>query len=194
MSIPDFNTHGVLPPFNGELRAFDGATRNRRATSPYPATTLELCQRFGTSRDRRAILTGFLDLRALLHQLQIVEGFQWVDGAFLEKDGKRNGKPLGHIQVVTFYHPSPLYHDPAYADQFDPLKSAKMTRAQFCVDHGLVNLDWTPMEIIDWTRHWAALLSHQAETGIWKGMLEISLHTLQEDAAARQYLQTLEKP
>jgi hypothetical protein len=94
---------------------------------------------------------------------------------------------------VTFYHPSPLYHDPEYSHLFDPFKSARMTRAQFFVDHGLVNLDWKPLEIINSTRHWSALFSHQLDTGIWKGLLEISLHTLEEDAAALQHLKTLEK-
>jgi hypothetical protein len=194
MPIPDFNSHGVLPPFDGDLKKLNGAARNPKVTSPYPATTMELCQRFGTTPERCQILKGFLGMRALMHQLQLVEGFQWVDGRFLEKDGKRNGRPLDHIQVVTFFHQSPLYNDPQYSHLFTPFKNARKTRAQFSVDHGFVNLAWSPLEIINSTRHWSALFSHQLDTGIWKGMLEISLHTLEEDAAALQHLKTLEKP
>lgn len=187
MPIPDFNSHGVLPPYNGDLKQFG-------ATSPYAATTLELCRSFGTSRERRSILRGFLAMRALMHQLDIVKGFQWIDGPFLEKDGKRNGRNPDCIQVVTFFHASRLYDDPAYTDQFKPLKSAKETRGLFSVDHGLVSLDWSPLEIIDSTRHWTAILSHQADTGIWKGLLKIRLCTLEEDAAALQHLNEQEAP
>ena len=190
MPIPPFNSHGVLPPYRGELKASNGSTRQLSTTSPYAATTRELADRFATTPERRTILRGFLEMRALMHRLQLVEGFQWVDGPFLEDDRCRNGRAPDHIQVVTFFHPSPLYDDPDYFAHFAPLKNARVTREKFCVDHGVVNLNWNPMEIIDWTRHWSALFSHQADTGIWKGMLCISLHTLEEDSAARRILET----
>jgi hypothetical protein len=50
MPIPKLNGHGALLP-NGE---------------PCPTTSLELCQRFGTTPASRTILRGFLDLRAVI--------------------------------------------------------------------------------------------------------------------------------
>src|SRR5512139_2649288 len=100
MPIPALNADGVLPPHKGDPTSLDG-------NSPYPATTLELCERFGTTPDRCAILKGFLELRQALRQLQIVDGFQWVDGPFLEDD-RHHRKAPDHLQVVTFSHPSPL--------------------------------------------------------------------------------------
>ena len=68
MPIPGFKK-GLLPPYDGEAARIDNS-------SPYPATTLELCEQFATTPERKAILKGFLNFRALLHQLQIVDGFQ----------------------------------------------------------------------------------------------------------------------
>ena len=42
MPIPRLNGNGVLPPY-------DGDPSNQAGTSPYPATTLELCKAFGTT-------------------------------------------------------------------------------------------------------------------------------------------------
>jgi len=185
MPIPKLNGNGVLPPH-------DGDPTNQAGGSPYPATTLELCQAFGKSAERRAILKGFLDLRAALRQLQLVNGFQWVDGHFLEDDRQKKKAP-DHIQVVTFCHPSPLFDDPQYADLANTVKNRKKTRQQFRVDHMPVLLTWPPELVIDHTRHWCGLLSHQRETGVWKGLLKIDLDTISEDNAALQHLQSMEK-
>jgi hypothetical protein len=189
MPIPAFDNHGVLPPYSGDLKKIGATSLN--ATSPYPATTIELCKQFATCPARRTVLKGYLAMRALMHQLEWVDGFQWVDGAFLEKDGKRNGKAPDHIQVVTFSKDSALLHDPAYTEQFRPIRTRKSTRATFSVDHALLNLEWPLLQVIDHTRHWGALLSHQREEGIWKGLLKIDLNTIEDDAAALSYLETL---
>ena len=55
-----------------------------------------------------------------------------------------------------------------------------------------VLLTLPPEKMIDYTRFWCNLLSHQRETGIWKGMLKIDLDTATEDNAALLHLQTLE--
>jgi len=51
-------------------------------------------------------------MRERLSDLQIVNGFQWVDGHFLEDYEKRTRKSPDHIRVVTFCQPSQLISDP----------------------------------------------------------------------------------
>lgn len=187
MSIPDFNNQGLLPPYNGEREDMHQA-------SPYPATTLELCQKFGSTPQRREILHGYLKFRSLLHQLQVVEGFQWVDGRFLEQDTPKGDGPE-YIQVVTFCKDSPLFEDPTFDEISAPLTAPlEDIRKQFRVDPLLVSLDWPLQDVISHTRHYSGLLSHQQETGVWKGMLEIKLHTLKEDAKAMDHLNQFERP
>jgi len=186
MPIPKFNGNGVLPPQ-------DGDPANLNAGSPYPATTLELCQTFGKTAHRRAILKGFLALRAALRQLQITNGFQWVDGHFLEQDHPKNRRPPDHIQVVTFFHPNETMEAPEHAALAAILRNRKKTRQQFRVDHMPVLLSWPPELVIEHTRHWCTLLSHQRETGIWKGLLKINLDTASDDSAALEHLQSQEE-
>ena len=184
MPIPKLNSDGVLPPYNGDP---DSMTE----TSPYPATTRQLCEKFATSPERVEILKGFLGLRSLMGQLQVNEGFQWVDGCFLEDDSRAT-KPPDHIQVVTFCKPSPVITDPEFADLAGILTSRQKTRSQFRVDHMPVLLTLPAEKMIDYTRYWCNLLSHQRETDVWKGMLKIELNTATEDNAALLHLNSLE--
>src|SRR5438046_1296146 len=79
MPIPAFNIDGVLPPFvgidPGQQAAF---------MSPYEVTVAEVVGRFATTPDRRAILVGWLEYRAVLRAKGLRRGFQWLDGSFLE--------------------------------------------------------------------------------------------------------------
>lgn len=180
MAIPTYNSQGVLPPHNGDPADISGC-------SPYPATSLDLCTCFGQTSARRAILSGYLQLRAALHDLELTVGFQWIDGRFLEMDRGRRPE-AEHIRVVTFYQPSPLLDDPQFAELKARVDDFQSSRSNFRVDHSFVNLDWPLTDLINQTRHYAGLLSHQSETGVWKGMLEISLNTPEIDAQALAHL------
>jgi len=186
MHIPGFNNQGVLPPYDGDTACMDNS-------SPYLATTLELCQKFGTTADRRKILRGFLKFRGLLNSLQIREGFQWVDGRFMEKDPDRGSGP-DCIQVVTFCKDSPLMDDSKFDELSEPLRADNTEiRKLYRVDPLLVSLDWPLEEIIANTRFYSSLMSHQQETGIWKGMLEIKLATSNEDARSMEHLESFKE-
>jgi len=67
--IPVFDHNLVLPPHMGD-------PVNRAQLSPYPCTTLDLCQRLGTSPERRAILAKFQDFRDRLRSEGLTNGFQ----------------------------------------------------------------------------------------------------------------------
>jgi hypothetical protein len=49
-----------------------------------------------------------------------------------------------------------------------------------------VDLDKKPFLIVDDTRYWFGLFSHQRVTSLWKGMLSVSLQS--DDDAARSLL------
>ena len=184
MAIPGYNSQGVLPPHNGNPADMNGA-------SPYLTTTIELCEKFGTTQARRNILRGFLQLRQALTELEMIDGFQWLDGRFMEKDRGRHPDPE-HIQVVTFCRPSPVLEDPLLAELKARVDDLKTSRRVYRVDHYYVNLDFELPDLISHTRYYAGLLSHQSETGVWKGMLQISLNTVQDDAQALQSLEESE--
>jgi len=184
MSIPKFTLDGVLPPHNGD-------PHDKAATSPYLATTIEICQRFATTKDRRAILKGFLEFRALLQRAQIVDGFQWIDGSFLEDDRINRRSPT-ELQVVTFCKKSAVVKDPAFKAEFEILANRAKLKTQFRVAHDFVRLDWGESSLIQATGYWCGILSHQRNTKVWKGLLQVPLKTTADDHAAVKHLATLE--
>lgn len=183
MPIPDFDHNGVLPPHIGNPAA------SPSDLSPYSVTTLEICQRWGMSKEREEILAGLIELRAALRQVNITTGFQWLDGSFLEDCESVRGSRPKDIDVVTYYYhqalPSPL------PPIFPTLVNRVATKAKFRVDHILVCLNWPPETLIDQCKYWFGLFTHRKADQVWKGMLRIELG---DDSAALAYLQSLKKP
>lgn len=188
MAIPALK-NGLLPPHHSSQ---NGGPARPDELSPFLATTLELCQRFGGTLERRAILRGYLQMRQRLTDLQVVEGFQWVDGHFLEEYEKRTRKPPESIRVVTFCRTPKAIADPNYSSLFQPLMSRRVTQATFHVSHQLISLGWPAHSIIEATRMQAAMMSHSDE-GVWKGYIRIPLNTPDDDAAALQHLAAKDK-
>lgn len=184
MPIPNFDHNDVLPPHLGDPRHLD-------QLSPFPATSEEVCERFATSPERRAILSGWLEFRQRLVDLGITSGFQWLDGSFLENIEASQGRPPNDLDVLTFYSvpagimlPDFLNDVNAALPEFFDRGTSK---ARFHLDHFPVHLGAPGAMLVENTRYWAGLFSHRRD-GQWKGMLRIDLNTAAHDAAARQLL------
>ncbi len=180
MPIPKLN-NGVLPALNGN-------PVTSSPTSPYQATSLELCETFGGTKPRRKILHGFLQFRERLRRFGINEGFQWIDGPFVEENNGR-GNPE-RIHVVTFCrYPNNITSE--------GIETAGLTderlRAHLFIDHNWVSLGWAAPKLIEHTRFHYGELSHQMETRLWKGLLRIELDTWSEDTAAKHHLNAMEE-
>lgn len=176
MSIPRLNGKGVLPPINGE---------------PYATTSLELCQRYGTKPERRAVLRGLLDLRAAMRDLQFDGGWQWVAGEFLEDD-RLHPKPPALIKVVSFCKTPDSFKDHEYADLAATIRKRDKTLKKYHVDHTPVLLSWPPDLLIKYTTLWQGQMSRQASTGLSVGFLRMDLNTASDDTAALEYLKRME--
>ena len=180
MPIPDFDLNLVLPPHLGD-------PRNPNQLSPYPCTLLEVCQKFATSRERVEILTGLLDFRARSHPLNVIQGFQWFDGSFMENIELHETRPPEDMDVVTFFvPPTPTFIQDVLV-AFPEFGNRRLSQQNFKVDHFPVNLMGHPYLLVELTRYWTGLFSHRRD-GVWKGMLRIELNTPVEDASARVHL------
>jgi len=184
MPIPSFDHNDVLPAHVGDV------TQSANM-SPYRVTALEVVQRFATSRERAAVLSGWLRLRDDLRNLNLAGGFQWVDGSFVEDVEKIRGRAPDDIDVVTFFHPAVGPVDPALAAV---VRDHNQTKARYQVDHYLVPLRDAPERLVDQSRFWFGLFSHQKGTSVWKGMLHVDLLDVAADTAARQALAALVFP
>ncbi len=183
-AIPDFDHNLVLPPHLGDPRRSD-------QLSPYPCTTLALCERFATSSKRKEILIGFLAFRERIHDEGVVNGFQWIDGSFTEDIETQEGRPPGDIDVVTFY----WGYDNAFQQRlvvaFPEFADFRLSKAVFHVDHYPMDAAFHPALTVDQARCWAMLFSHNRQ-GVWKGMLRVELNTPAEDKMALKFLQDLQ--
>lgn len=180
--IPAFNVSGVLPPFVGDSPAI------KAAMSPYPTSMTELVKRFATSSERINILLGLIAYRAELRTLGFLDGFQWIDGSFVEEVESTRNRPPADVDVVTFARRPAM----SAADWFNVVQTnaslfdQAAVKSQFKCDAYLVDLGIDAALIVTDTRYWFGLFSHQRDTALWKGMLAVPLDS--DDTQAQQLL------
>jgi hypothetical protein len=179
----------VLPPYLGE------SPSSAATMSPYHATMLEFAQQFATSAERSAILSGLLNYRRALREIGVMDAFQWMDGSFVEDVETSRGRAPADVDVVTFGH-APPHDDPiaarawmvANAGVLDP----RQTKQAYSCDAYFVDLEQLrhrPHVLVERTRYWFGLFSHQRETALWKGMVQVPLAS--NDVEATDLLQGL---
>ena len=177
-----WNSRGLLSPIS---------TPTGMNRSPYKISLVQLIERFATPPERRLIVNGFLAYRRELHKIGLADGFQWIDGSFVEDIEALETRPPGDIDVITFYaipagetqaklfNKNPVLF-PSNEDEKEALKKI------FPVDGSLTSLDVTPRKLIKQTVFWYSLWAHRRDQ-TWKGFLEIELGGL-DDAAAQSLL------
>lgn len=183
--IPSLSESGVLPPFDPAKNAIDVS-----AMAPYRTTLLEVAKRFATTPPRVAILKGLIAYRAELRAAGIAIGFQWIDGSFVEDVERNRQRPPEDIDVITFAErPNNTVDLPDWIEfvndrpnLFDP----GITKNMYRCDAYYVDLALPPMILVSSSRYWFGLFSHQRETFLWKGLLEVPLQD--DDIEAIRYL------
>ncbi len=182
--IPEFTLSGVLPPFDPK----EGPTI-QMATSPYQVTILEVIERFSTSPERIRILQGLLEYRAELRAIGFCDGFQWLDGSFVENVEMLRNRPPKDIDLVTFSYVPVTIVDMDGLNElmalnmrlFDP----DLAKEAFYCDAYFVTMDLKAEYIVSQTAYWFGLFTHQRETDLWKGILQVSLQDENDDVASK---------
>jgi hypothetical protein len=179
--IPPWSHSGVLPPFVG------ADPTGRAGSSPYEASCSEVASRFGTSDARILLLQSWIKYRLALQDLGVIDGFQWLDGSFLEDAESRLGRPPNDIDLVTFaQRPLGLIDFNSFVQKNFSLFSSTATGKNFSCDAYFVDLDKPANLIVDDTRYWYGLFSHRRSTFEWKGMIQVPLQS--DDGAAMSIL------
>ena len=130
------------------------------------------------------ILARFLAFRERLIQEGLTRGFQWLDGSFLEDVESRDGRAPRDLDLVTVYWGYDLAFQNTLFANFPEFAKPKLAKANFLLDHYLLDAGYSPELTIEYTRYWISLFSHN-RLGVWKGMLRVELNTPTADAAAR---------
>lgn len=180
VTIPDWNTSGLIPPLN----TTDPTSAER---SPYPVDIRELVTRYATNIQRIEILRGFLQYRAQFHAAGIVNGVQWIDGSFMEDIEQTENRPPNDIDIVTFFHVPAGSTQQNIATQAPLLlMDRRQVKTTYKVDGYIFTLNNTPEVLLEQSTYWYSMWSHK-RSGVWKGYLQISLDPA-NDAVALQSL------
>lgn len=183
--IPDFNHSHVLPPFLGQ-------SHSSATASPYEASSTELVARFATSPERVVLLDGLFRYRAALSSLGFDQGFQWLDGSFVENVEQLRGQPPQDIDVVTFAQPPAnraAHEITAMMQQHPEIFNRQQCRDQFGCDTFLVRLNVPAQRLVRETTFWHGFFSHRRDDQVWKGLLQLPLSS--DDDEARMQLNDL---
>jgi hypothetical protein len=181
VSIPDWNAQGILPPN-------DSSNPTSAERSPYSVSLTDFILHFGTTPKRQTILDGLLDFRELLHTASLSQGFQWVDGSFLENIETIENRPPDDMDVVTFFHLPQGQTQQSFASDHPDLFNHAGVKNHFHIDAFFVPLDDNPpVKLVERAAYWYSLWSHR-RNGQWKGYLQIDLSAA-DDATAKAELQ-----
>jgi len=83
------------------------------------------------------------------------------------------------IQKISFWN--------SHLDVFD----RQRVRASFLLDAFFIELEGAPETLVSLSRYYLQLFSHQRESYLWKGMVQVPLGNANDDAAREQLLVSL---
>lgn len=167
-SIPQFNHEGLLPPFTGDPCSSIG-------NSPYKSNVSDLIHRFGTSKRRVSILAGYIKHRRRLFQIGIKNGFQWINGSFLQN---LNREPRDIDVVTIFYTNLKRCNFNIILKKNHSLFIPTLAKKFYDTDAHFV--DVAALNYYTFSRQlsfYLGLFSHARDSFLWKGILEILLPT-----------------
>ncbi len=176
--IPEFNHSHVLPPFLGQ-------SHSSATASPYEVSATELINRFASSSERVNLLDGLLRYRAALGQLGFAQGFQWLDGSFVENAEKLRGQAPQDIDVVTFVYPpaNKAAHEISVMMQEHPeLFDRQQCLESYGCDTFLVRLNVPAHRLVRETTFWHGFFSQRRDDQVWKGLLQLPLSSDDDEA------------
>jgi len=184
--VPPWNNAAVLPPVR------PGQPGHSPDRSPYRVALSAVIERFATSPDRIRILRGLIDYRRALAQTIIADGFQWLDGSFLEHKEALTGEAPKDVDVVTFYAlPEGKTQDDLFAEN-PALLDHDQVKQTYLVDSFTHQIGLS-LERFDVRQvsYWYSMWSHR-RNGVWKGFVQVELSTA-EDQIASSLLDQVEK-
>ena len=185
--IPAWNSSAVLPPVR------PGQPGHSPDRSPYSATLSEILQRFATSPERIAILRGLLAYRNELTRVGITDGFQWLDGSFMEHKELLMNQPPNDVDVVTFFNlPAGITDQQIFVSQNPDLFYPDRSKLRFHVDaYAMLLGNVLDVSDIQQISYWYSMWSHR-KNGLWKGFVRVDISP-DEDQIALAVLNQIEQ-
>ena len=126
---------------------------------------------------------GLLNYRQGLRGIGVKDGFQWLDGSFMEDVERTENRNPGDIDVVTF-GTLPIVHaqKSKFFQDHENLLHPDQAKKNFSCHAFFVDLEIRPRLLVDQSKYWFGVFSHKRVTHLWKGMVAITLNS--SDSAA----------
>lgn len=182
--IPDWNMSGAIPPVRPGV---SGGSADR---SPYKVKLEDIIDRFGTTPERLAILDGLLLFRAELQAVGLNQGFQWLDGSFMEEIEALESRPPADIDIVTFFSLPFGETQQTLANKSPDLFDQSALKMKFSVDGYFCVLGESLNQgKVQSIAYWYSMWSHRRD-GLWKGFVQVDLSP-GEDVSAKNALEQI---
>ncbi|NEX18799.1 hypothetical protein G3480_00420 [Thiorhodococcus mannitoliphagus] len=121
-------------------------------------------------------MRGLAELRKALRSAGLADGFQWIDGSFVEDVEANRGRAPGDIDVVTFVGLGGVERQRQLIAAHPDLFSSQRAKRRYLVDHYFVATDIAfDANQARWVSYWYSMWSHRREDGRWKGFVQLSL-------------------
>jgi hypothetical protein len=159
--------------------------------SPYNVPLTELVLRLGSTPTRRSLLMGLLDYRVACHRIGMRDGFQWVNGSFVECASPQDGGEPSDIDVVTFFHVPTGETQESLLQADASLFDFRESKAKYKIDGYFVGLDNDLQYLVRTITYWNSLWSHTRQD-VRKGYLQIALSD-DNDVVARTVIRYSEE-
>lgn len=121
----------------------------------------------------------------------IIDGFQWLDGSFIENIEITENRPPRDLDLVTFYGGLTIEEQQVKRGEFTEFFNPSLAKKNYKLDHYAVDYSYRPEFTIEMTRYWIQLFTHN-RLGIWKGILKLEVNTVEIDQEALTYLNNIE--
>lgn len=175
VAIPAWTADGVLPPLNTSQPVSP-------QRSPYVVSLTDYVLRFSDTLERQAIVDGLLRYRAALHAVGLVQGFQWLDGSFLEHVERIEGRAPNDVDVVTFFRLPAGTSQAQLLSKVPTLFEHDLVKSTYRVDGYAVHLGMEPERLTQWSAYWYSVWSHRRNQ-LWKGFVQVDLKPTEDTAA-----------
>lgn len=179
-----WNSHGLIPPILPNVRPVSPQR------SPYIMPIDIFVQCFSFTPTRCNLLIGLLNYRELLYNAGISNGFQWINGSFVERTEERQKRDPNDIDCVTFFYPPDTKSQKEFVDSNQLLFDHDIIKDTYFIDSYYVALPTcTDKQLIEETCYWYSLWSHNKDY-VWKGFIEIPLNE-SADHSAKEIVDSL---
>jgi hypothetical protein len=156
----------------------------------------DITSALGRTGQRAKLIGGLLQYRDLIIGLGYQDGFQFIDGSFVEDVERRESRDPLDIDVFSFLVRPPKYRsDPnswettGFSEWSNEIVNRTQNKTRFGLDTYAIAVDQTPpLNVIKETIYWYSLFSHKRVTHEWKGFLCVTLDQA-DNAAAKALLQ-----